>query len=314
MASEDVQSAIKYIHKEFFETSSYKDINLFIAGYGTVGKALVDIIARNRDKIAERTGKRLHIAGISNSRKFILDKEGLDIASIGTMLADGKSAANDAFFEALANVSLQNSIFVDCTASSDISYKYLNLFEKGYSVVASNKITFAAPYVQYHKLKTSAVENGVSLRYETTVGAALPILESIARSVNSGDDIARVDAVLSGTLNYIFSTYKGGEDGKTFADVVRQAQEAGYSEPDPRLDLSGRDVLRKLLILSRDDVDDVAIFELISKRYDIAIDNRPRTMVADFAVNRIRKIDRARPLRQRLDFAIGRKHIDALIK
>ena len=252
VASEDVQSAIKYIHKEFFETSSYKDINLFIAGYGTVGKALVDIIARNRDKIAERTGKRLHIAGISNSRKFILDKEGLDIASIGTMLADGKSAANDAFFEALANVSLQNSIFVDCTASSDISYKYLNLFEKGYSVVASNKITFAAPYVQYHKLKTSAVENGVSLRYETTVGAALPILESIARSVNSGDDIARVDAVLSGTLNYIFSTYKGGEDGKTFADVVRQAQEAGYSEPDPRLDLSGRDVLRKLLILSRE--------------------------------------------------------------
>ena len=203
VASEDVQSAIKYIHKEFFETSSYKDINLFIAGYGTVGKALVDIIARNRDKIAERTGKRLHIAGISNSRKFILDKEGL---AIGTMLADGKSAANDAFFEALANVSLQNSIFVDCTASSDISYKYLNLFEKGYSVVASNKITFAAPYVQYHKLKTSAVENGVSLRYETTVGAALPILESIARSVNSGDDIARVDAVLSGTLNYIFST------------------------------------------------------------------------------------------------------------
>ena len=252
VASEDVQSAIKYIHKEFFETSSYKDINLFIAGYGTVGKALVDIIARNRDKIAERTGKRLHIAGISNSRKFILDKEGLDIASIGTMLADGKSAANDAFFEALANVSLQNSIFVDCTASSDISYKYLNLFEKGYSVVASNKITFAAPYVQYHKLKTFAVENGVSLRYETTVGAALPILESIARSVNSGDDIARVDAVLSGTLNYIFSTYKGGEDGKTFADVVRQAQEAGYSEPDPRLDLSGRDVLRKLLILSRE--------------------------------------------------------------
>ena len=252
VASEDVQSAIKYIHKEFFETSSYKDINLFIAGYGTVGKALVDIIARNRDKIAERTGKRLHIAGISNSRKLILDKEGLDIASIGTMLADGKSAANDAFFEALANVSLQNSIFVDCTASSDISYKYLNLFEKGYSVVASNKITFAAPYVQYHKLKTSAVENGVSLRYETTVGAALPILESIARSVNSGDDIARVDAVLSGTLNYIFSTYKGGEDGKTFADVVRQAQEAGYSEPDPRLDLSGRDVLRKLLILSRE--------------------------------------------------------------
>ena len=253
VASEDVQSAIKYIHKEFFETSSYKDINLFIVGITALWErhlwtSLPEIATRSRSARANASIS----PSISNSRKFILDKEGLDIASIGTMLADGKSAANDAFFEALANVSLQNSIFVDCTASSDISYKYLNLFEKGYSVVASNKITFAAPYVQYHKLKTSAVENGVSLRYETTVGAALPILESIARSVNSGDDIARVDAVLSGTLNYIFSTYKGGEDGKTFADVVRQAQEAGYSEPDPRLDLSGRDSLRKLLILSRE--------------------------------------------------------------
>lgn len=272
VASEDVKMAIKYIHNEFFETSSYKDINLFIAGYGTVGKALVDIIAKNRDKIAQRTGKRLHIAGLSNSRKFVIDKEGIKFDAIESSLAEGKSAANDAFFEAMSNLSLQNSIFVDCTASSDISYKYLNLFEKGYSVVASNKITFAAPYSQYSRLKSAAVDNGVSLRYETTVGAALPILESIARSVNSGDSIARVDAVLSGTLNYIFSTYRGGEDGKTFADVVKTAQEAGYSEPDPRLDLSGRDVLRKLLILSREagveiDEADVEIDPILSSEF-----------------------------------------------
>ena len=252
LASEDAKPAIKYIHKEFFEESRYKDINLFVAGYGTVGKALIDIIAKNKDKIAERTGKRLHLAGLSNSRKFILDKQGLKLDNIEAQLAEGKSAANDAFFEAMAKVSLQNSIFVDCTASSDISYKYLNLFERGYSVVASNKITFAAPYKQYKALKTSAVENRVSLRYETTVGAALPILESISRSVNSGDAIVSIEAVLSGTMNYIFSTYKGGEDGKTFYDVVKYAKEAGYSEPDPRLDLSGRDVLRKLLILSRE--------------------------------------------------------------
>ena len=252
VASEDVKMATKYIHNEFFEKSPYKDVNLFIAGYGTVGKALVDIIARDRDKIAASTGKRLHIAGISNSRKYVIDREGIKFDKIESSLAEGKSAANDAFFEELSKLSLQNSIFVDCTASSDISYKYLNLFEKGYSVVASNKISFASPYEQYRKLKSSAAENGVSLRYETTVGAALPILESISRSVNSGDDIYKVDAVLSGTLNYIFSTYKGGEDGKTFADVVKTAQESGYSEPDPRLDLSGRDVLRKLLILSRE--------------------------------------------------------------
>lgn len=250
--SEDVKSAIKCVHKEFFETSSYIDINLFIAGYGTVGKALVDILAKNRDDIARRTGKRLHIAGISNSRKFILDKEGINPAEIDSLLEKGHSATDEAFFEALAKTSLQNSVFVDCTASSDISYKYLNLFAKGYSVVASNKITFASPYSQYMGLKNAAVENGVSLKYETTVGAALPVLESIARSVNSGDEILKIEAVLSGTMNYIFSTYKGGEDGKTFADIVLHAQEAGYSEPDPRLDLSGRDVLRKLLILSRE--------------------------------------------------------------
>lgn len=252
VASEDVKSAIKYIHKEFFETSSFKDINLFIAGYGTVGKALVEMIAQNRESIARRTGKRLHIAGLSNSRKYIVDKEGIKLENVEKQLAEGKSAANEAFFEELSKLTLQNSIFVDCTASSDISYKYLNLFSKGYSVVASNKITFAAPYSQYRTLKNAAVENCVSLRYETTVGAALPILESISRSVNSGDAILKIEAVLSGTMNYIFSTYKGGEDGVTFAQVVRNAQEKGYSEPDPRLDLSGRDVLRKLLIMSRE--------------------------------------------------------------
>ena len=140
---------------------------------------------------------------------------------------------------------------MDCTGSSDIAYKYLNLFKRGYSVVACNKITFSAPYSQYARLKETALANGVSLRYETTVGAALPILESISRSVNSGDEILKVEAVLSGTLNYIFSNYAGGEGG-TFAEVVKRAQDAGYTEPDPRLDLSGRDVLRKLLILSRE--------------------------------------------------------------
>ena len=127
----------------------------------------------------------------------------------------------------------------------------MNLFKHGYSVVACNKITFSAPYQQYAALKASALENNASLRYETTVGAALPILESISRSVNSGDEILRIEAVLSGTLNYIFSNYAGGEGG-TFAEVVKRAQDAGYTEPDPRLDLSGRDVLRKLIILSRE--------------------------------------------------------------
>lgn len=249
--SSDVNAAIRHIHTEFFDKSMMKDINLFIAGYGVVGRSLVQMIESNADSIAARTGKRLHVIGLSNSRKYVIDKAGIRLSEADDLLQNGKNAADEAYFEELAGISLENSIFVDCTASSDIAYKYMNLFKRGYSVVACNKITFSAPFRQYQALKNAALENGASLRYETTVGAALPILESIARSVNSGDEILKIEAVLSGTLNYIFSTYRGGEGG-TFAEVVRRAQDAGYTEPDPRLDLSGRDVLRKLLILSRE--------------------------------------------------------------
>lgn len=249
--SSDVNAAIRHIHTEFFDKSMMKDINLFIAGYGVVGRSLVQMIESNADSITARTGKRLHVIGLSNSRKYVIDKAGIRLSEADDLLQNGKNAADEAYFEELAGISLENSIFVDCTASSDIAYKYMNLFKRGYSVVACNKITFSAPFRQYQALKNAALENGASLRYETTVGAALPILESIARSVNSGDEILKIEAVLSGTLNYIFSTYRGGEGG-TFAEVVRRAQDAGYTEPDPRLDLSGRDVLRKLLILSRE--------------------------------------------------------------
>ena len=251
ISSDDAEAAIRTIHNEFFDRRSGKDINLFIAGFGTVGRALVDIIAKNREKIAARTGRRLRICGLSNSRRFIIDKNGLDLNDIKTQLDNGISAADEAYFTHLATLSLENSVFVDCTASADIAFKYMNLFKRGYSVVACNKITFSLPYSQYASLKEAAIEIGATLRYETTVGAALPILESISRSVHSGDEIIRIEAVLSGTLNYIFSNYAGGEGG-TFAEVVKRAQDAGYTEPDPRLDLSGRDVLRKLLILSRE--------------------------------------------------------------
>ena len=251
ISSKDTEAAIRTIHNEFFDRRSGKDINLFIAGFGTVGKALVDIIAKNREKIAARTGRRLHICGLSNSRKFIIDKNGLDLNDIQAQLNNGESSADEAYFTQLATLSLENSVFVDCTASADIAFKYMHLFKKGYSVVACNKITFSSPYEHYVALKQAAIEIGATLRYETTVGAALPILESISRSVHSGDDIIRIEAVLSGTLNYIFSNYAGGEGG-TFAEVVKRAQDAGYTEPDPRLDLSGRDVLRKLIILSRE--------------------------------------------------------------
>lgn len=251
ISSSDTDAALRTIHNEFFDRRSGKDIHLFIAGYGVVGKALVDIISKNREKIEKRTGRRLHVCGLSNSRRFILNKNGLSLENIAEQLADGHSSADEAYFNKLATLTLENSVFVDCTASADIAFKYMNLFKRGYSVVACNKITFSLPYKQYAAVKEAAIEIGATLRYETTVGAALPILESISRSVHSGDEILRIEAVLSGTLNYIFSNYAGG-NGETFAEVVKRAQDAGYTEPDPRLDLSGRDVLRKLLILSRE--------------------------------------------------------------
>lgn len=269
--SEEADRAIRYIHNEFFDRTPARDINLFIAGYGTVGKALVDIIRRNGDAIAARTGKRLRIAGISNSRRYVLDTEGISPEWTGELLEGGASAADDAYFEALAHTSLENSVFVDCTASEDVACKYPLLFQHGYSVVACNKIAFSFPYSQYRAIRSLALENGVSLRYETTVGAALPVLDAVSRCVCSGDRIHRIEAVLSGTLNYIFSTYDGGAT-VTFADTVRQAVAAGYAEPDPRIDLSGRDVLRKLLILSREaglplEEEDVAVEPLLPAEY-----------------------------------------------
>ena len=271
ISSHDAEAAIRTIHNEFFDKRSGKDINLFIAGFGTVGRALVDIISKNREKIAERTGRRLHICGLSNSRRFIIDKNGLELSTIKEQLDNGQSSADEEYFSQLGTLSLENSVFVDCTASADIAFKYMNLFKKGYSVVACNKITFSSPYKQYAALKQAAIEIGATLRYETTVGAALPILESISRSVHSGDEILRIEAVLSGTLNYIFSNYAGGEGG-TFAEIVRRAQDAGYTEPDPRLDLSGRDVLRKLIILSREagvgiDEKDVDISPILGEEF-----------------------------------------------
>ena len=271
ISSADTDAAIRTIHNEFFDRRSGKDIHLFIAGYGVVGKALVDIIAKNREKIEKRTGRRLHVCGLANSRRFILDKNGLSLDNIAEQLNNGDSSADEAYFNQLATLTLENSVFVDCTASADIAFKYMNLFKKGYSVVACNKITFSSPYKQYAALKEAAIEIGATLRYETTVGAALPILESISRSVHSGDEIVRIEAVLSGTLNYIFSNYAGGEGG-TFAEVVKRAQDAGYTEPDPRLDLSGRDVLRKLLILSREagvgiDEKDVEISSILPEEF-----------------------------------------------
>ncbi|MBR6270149.1 MAG: bifunctional aspartate kinase/homoserine dehydrogenase I [Bacteroidales bacterium] len=251
VSSDKVEKAIRCIHNEFFDKGSEVPVNLFLTGCGVVGGALLDLIAANADTIAERTGKRLLLAGLSNSSRFIIDEEGIDPSAARELLKNGKSASDDAWFTALKALSLENSIFVDCTASAHVASKYEQLFKAGYSVVACNKIAFSAPFPRYRAMKSAALRYGAGLRYETTVGAALPILETISRCVNSGDSVKRVEAVLSGSLNFLFSSYRGAE-GPRFEEIVEQAGKAGYLEPDPSVDLSGRDVLRKILILSRE--------------------------------------------------------------
>ena len=232
--------ALQALHRAFFETRPLREISLFVAGYGAVGRALVEMVGRTADTVAERTGKTLRVAGVADSRRYRID-------TAGVTGLEGAVAGD--FVDAVIDLAPRGSVFVDCTDSETLYRRYGDLFRAGIHIVSSNRRSFAVPYVEYAALHAAARENGCFFRYETTVGAALPMLESLAIGANSCDEILSIEAVVSCTLNQILSAY--GE-GPTFASLVRAAQEAGLTEPDPRLDLGGRDALRKLLILARE--------------------------------------------------------------
>ena len=240
VASEKADEAIRAIHGEFFDRSPLQAVNLFIAGYGTIGRALVQMVAENHDAIAVRTGKDLRICGLANSRRYLIDTAGID----ATALDEGHTGS---FFDALADLTIANPVFVDCTANEETGLRYSQLMKAGYSIVSCNKVPFAGSYGQFAGLKETAAHAHVGLLHETTVGAALPILSSLERMVVSGDCLVSIEAVLSGTLNYLCDRYEGHD----FTALVEEARRKGYTEPDPSVDLSGRDVLRKTLIMAR---------------------------------------------------------------
>ncbi len=248
ISTRDVRKAINVLHEEFFETS-YKQVNLFIMGTGNVGKKLFDQLRQQTPFLLQQMHLQVRIAGVSNSRKMLFDENGIDPANWNERLDGGETANLQQFSTAIIDKNLRNSVFVDITASDEVATIYDSLLRKSVSVVACNKVAASSRYEEYKKLKDLAREFSSQFLFETNVGAGLPVIGTLNDLLRSGDRVRRIEAVLSGTLNFVFNNYDGS---RKFADIVKQAQDEGYTEPDPRLDLSGTDVMRKIMILARE--------------------------------------------------------------
>lgn len=223
--------------------------NLFIAGYGNVAKELISIIYSYLKSNTCGDKTKIAIAGICNSEHMIFEKSGLDPMAIPRLINSGESSNIHLFCKLSYETELSNSIFVDCTADKIVASSYSDFFMRNFSVVTCNKIAISSSTESYNSLVGSAISHGCSFLYETTVGAALPVISTIRQMRRGGDEIESVEAILSGTLNYLFSNYNGSI---SFSKLLRKAKELGYTEPDPVLDVSGLDVLRKSVILSRE--------------------------------------------------------------
>ncbi len=243
-----LRKTLNVIHDSFF-LSEYKVLNLFICGVGTVGGSLIEQIVSQQEKLKKEHGLKLNIVGIANSRNAIFDREGLDTAGYRTALKESAPSSISKLRDDIIEMNIFNSVFVDCTASSEVAAIYGDLLSHNISVVAANKIAASADYATYNNLKQIARQRNIKYLFETNVGAGLPIINTINDLINSGDKILKIEAVLSGTLNFIFNVL--GKD-IPMSQAVRLAQEKGYSEPDPRIDLCGKDVIRKLVILARE--------------------------------------------------------------
>jgi aspartokinase/homoserine dehydrogenase 1 len=248
IAAGDVKKAINVLHEEFFETS-YRQLNLFITGTGNVGRRLIQQLRHQQDWLLQQLRIQLRVVGLANSRKMIFDNEGIDLDTWRERLEEGSPMSLGQWVDGITSRNLRNSVFADVTANADVAACYADLLQRSISVVACNKIACSSPYRNYRHLKDLAREYNARFLFETNVGAGLPVIGTLNDLLRSGDTIRRIEAVLSGTLNFVFNHYDGE---RPFAEVVRQAQDEGYTEPDPRLDLSGTDVMRKIMILTRE--------------------------------------------------------------
>jgi aspartokinase/homoserine dehydrogenase 1 len=248
LQEKDVKKAINVLHEAFFETT-YKQLNVFIAGTGNVGSKLIGQLHQQFSYLQEHLRIQIRVTGLANSKRILIQEEGIDLTNWRNELAAATAGNIHEFVQAIRSANLRNSVFVDVTANDAVACVYNALLEKSVSVVACNKIACSSSYEQYRYLKLLAREYGAHFLFETNVGAGLPVIGTLNDLLRSGDTIRTIQAVLSGTLNFVFNTYDGTIP---FAHVVKQAQEEGYTEPDPRLDLGGTDVMRKIMILARE--------------------------------------------------------------
>ena len=246
--SQFLRKSLNVIHDSFF-LSEYKVLNLFICGVGTVGAKLIEQIHSQYETLKKESGLLLNVVGIASSKKAIFSREGIDLTTYKEKLNEAEASNSQKMLDGILNMNIFNSVFVDCTASKEVADLYQSLLEHNVNIITANKIAASGDYETYHKLKETAKRVGVKFRYETNVGAGLPIIGTMNDLTNSGDKILKIEAVLSGTLNYIFNALS---EDTPFSETVKKAKELGFAEPDPRIDLSGTDVIRKLVILTRE--------------------------------------------------------------
>lgn len=249
VAGSSLRKTLNVIHDSFF-LSEYQVLNLFVCGIGTVGHSLLEQIKSQQEKLKIERGLCLRVVGISNSRKAFFTRDGIDLSHYLDLLQTyGIPSSPKVLHDEIIGMNIFNSVFVDCSASADIAGLYKDFLKHNISVVAANKIAASSDYADYACLKQIARQRGVKFLFETNVGAGLPVINTINDLINSGDKILKIEAVLSGTLNFIFNALSRD---MPLSKTIRKAKEEGYSEPDPRIDLSGKDVIRKLVILARE--------------------------------------------------------------
>ena len=273
----DVKKALNSLHEQFFEIKT-KQINLFITGVGNVGERLIEQIKQQKAYVKENFKISLRVAGLSNSRHMIVNDEGINLKNWKAQLESGEKASLEGFFEHAKAMNLRNSVFVDITANEAVSNIYGEYLKQSISVVACNKIACSGNIEYYNQLKQLSRQYNASFLFETNVGAGLPVIDTLSHLITSGDKVNTIQAVLSGSLNFIFNNFNAET---TFYDVVKQAQEEGYTEPDPRIDLSGIDVARKVLILARESGHSIELSDLETDNF-LTDDAMKASTVDDF--------------------------------